>query len=390
MVISNQRVYFVKMNISPLQLLIFTLATTGITGAIALVLKLNASFYKAKLYFVAFILIQSVNILYAFAILTELYASYPAIIQTNHLLQLATPVVIYLFSFYLINPKKKSPQWLYILILPAAILLYYLVPIYLQPNPVKVNLLEEMIVGQMPLDQKILFAIKTINGIVFITLALLELRKHEKNVFNFYGTIEDKKHHWLRNALLSFFLIWASAIFLRSQFDFNIATTALAIMVGLINWYLLFNFSVFVQPLKFAQEEKEEELEQISKEINTSQIGLEELESYKEKFLANASNQTCYLEVGCNLTQFSTVVGFKTHIVSGILNKILETNFYDFISKQRAEHAANMLVDKKNNYLTVDAIAQECGFKSKATFYKAFKKTYQTTPSQYQKEHNIG
>ncbi len=375
------------MSVSPIHLLVFTFSVTGFVGALSLLLRLNSSFLKAKTYFIAFILIQSLNILYAFLILTKGYRTLPEIIQTNHILQLVTPPIIYLFSYYLINPTKKNPRLLYIMLVPAIGLLFYFIPFYLQPDAVKIAAQYKLINGVIPLSHKLLFGLKTLSGITFITLAILELRKHEKNLFNFYGAIEDKTHNWLRNALFSFFIIWVSAISLRLLFNFETATTALALFVGSINWYLLFNFNVFIQPLRFEEEQEEESLVNATSQLALDNTNLEELTSYKEAFLKRVEEKKCFLHPNCNLTNFAEEVGFKSYIVSAILNKVLHTNFYDFINKRRAEEAANMLSNDTHNYLTVDAIGLECGFKSKATFYKSFKKMFNSTPSQYQKKH---
>jgi len=47
----------------------------------------------------------------------------------------------------------------------------------------------------------------------------------------------------------------------------------------------------------------------------------------------------------------------------------------------RIEAAKKLL--QANSKLTIEAIGQECGFKSKSSFYSAFKKRTGTTPSKF-------
>jgi len=69
--------------------------------------------------------------------------------------------------------------------------------------------------------------------------------------------------------------------------------------------------------------------------------------------------------------------------LSLILNGHLELNFYDYINEKRIDAFVDFV--KSNTYpnLTYFGIAQEAGFKSKATFYKAFKSKHNNTPKEY-------
>jgi AraC-like DNA-binding protein len=42
-----------------------------------------------------------------------------------------------------------------------------------------------------------------------------------------------------------------------------------------------------------------------------------------------------------------------------------------------------MLVDSAYGYLTIDAIAEECGFSNKVSFYKAFKRMHRMSPKEF-------
>ena len=55
-----------------------------------------------------------------------------------------------------------------------------------------------------------------------------------------------------------------------------------------------------------------------------------------------------------------------------------------FILRTRMERARQMLVDKRE--LTIEVIAERCGFDSYSVFYHAFRKFYHTSPSQYRQE----
>ena len=74
------------------------------------------------------------------------------------------------------------------------------------------------------------------------------------------------------------------------------------------------------------------------------------------------------------------------HILSQYMNDRLNKSFSTFINELRVEKAKEFLRTKTN--LTIESIGYESGFNSKSTFFTAFKKFTEQTPSEYQK--NIG
>jgi len=91
-----------------------------------------------------------------------------------------------------------------------------------------------------------------------------------------------------------------------------------------------------------------------------------------------------YLEEKYCINNLSKSLNVSTHIISMVINSNFQTNFPDFLNKYRIEKAIKMLNSNKN--YKIEAIAYECGFGNKASFYKIFKKHKGTTPNNYKKE----
>jgi AraC-like DNA-binding protein len=58
-------------------------------------------------------------------------------------------------------------------------------------------------------------------------------------------------------------------------------------------------------------------------------------------------------------------------------------NFYDFVNRYRLEEFKKLASDPKNRQFTMLALAFDCGFNSKSSFNRYFKKATGQTPSQY-------
>ncbi|RZN82016.1 MAG: AraC family transcriptional regulator [Winogradskyella sp.] len=74
-------------------------------------------------------------------------------------------------------------------------------------------------------------------------------------------------------------------------------------------------------------------------------------------------------------------LGIPVYKLSKIINKSYNKNFSNYVNEFRVEYA-KVLLTSNNNY-TIEAIGQESGFKSKSSFYNAFKKITGKTPSSF-------
>ncbi|WP_407920992.1 helix-turn-helix domain-containing protein [Flavobacterium cellulosilyticum] len=61
-------------------------------------------------------------------------------------------------------------------------------------------------------------------------------------------------------------------------------------------------------------------------------------------------------------------------------------NFLDYINLLRVEKVKKYLIKSDYSSYTIVAIGLECGFNSKSTFYTAFKKFTNVTPSEFKEQ----
>lgn len=92
-----------------------------------------------------------------------------------------------------------------------------------------------------------------------------------------------------------------------------------------------------------------------------------------------------YLDPELTLEELAKLVGSRKELLSKAINQGMGVNFYRLINDYRIKAFEELAKDPKNNHLTHLALALESGFRSKTTFYQAFKTLKQTTPSAYLK-----
>ncbi len=71
--------------------------------------------------------------------------------------------------------------------------------------------------------------------------------------------------------------------------------------------------------------------------------------------------------------------------VSSAINTIACQNFNTYINKLRIKEAQWMLISEEYSHYTIDAIAEMAGFSNKVSFYKAFKKVVEISPTDYRR-----
>ncbi len=84
------------------------------------------------------------------------------------------------------------------------------------------------------------------------------------------------------------------------------------------------------------------------------------------------------------LSQLADMCNSKSKYVSQVINELYNQNFTSLINSLRIEEACRRMKDKETyGSWTLEGISQSVGFKSRVTFYNAFKKHAGMNPSEY-------
>ena len=124
-------------------------------------------------------------------------------------------------------------------------------------------------------------------------------------------------------------------------------------------------------------------------------IGIpEETDNFEEKSISGSDIEVvknlmeiedAYLNPELNLSDLAKMANMSRGQLSEIINTAFNKNFNDFVNTYRVEAFKAMLKANKHKQLSLLGIAQECGFNSKATFNRVFKKLTNHSPTEYLK-----
>lgn len=104
-----------------------------------------------------------------------------------------------------------------------------------------------------------------------------------------------------------------------------------------------------------------------------------------EKLKHVVEAQKAYKDPDISLNDLADAIRETRNSISEVLNNNLNLTFYDYLNNNRIEESKRLLTDKKLKNYTIEAIAQESGFKTMSVFYRFFKETVKITPSEYRK-----
>ena len=107
------------------------------------------------------------------------------------------------------------------------------------------------------------------------------------------------------------------------------------------------------------------------------------LDEWKDKITQLFEAEDVYKNPNLTLTDLAGLLNTNRNIISKVINQEFKMNFNDFVNRKRAEAVIEMLRNGEHSNNTFLSIALDCGFNSKTTFNRAFKKHTALTPKQY-------
>ena len=295
--------------------------------------------------------------------------------------------IIYLYGplFYLyvrsisVLEKHKFKRTDYLHFIPALIGIFVFTPFFIKKYlaPIILYLQNELpkLFGIYSLSNILYdFCFYYLHVIIYLIISYKLLKIIKKNQKQRFYHIQ-----WLQRFFMAYFLIIGIRVakFLVDPFvELQIPVTEI------LNVFLVLNFFV-LNYIAFTNQTILQNPTQHFIKYKKSKLSSETKEEYIRILLNYFENEHPYLAKDLTLNYVAENLNISRNYLSQILNDDLGKGFNEFVNDYRVALAKIYLISSEKENLTIEAIGNEVGFKSKSSFNAAFKKNCGITPSKF-------
>lgn len=118
----------------------------------------------------------------------------------------------------------------------------------------------------------------------------------------------------------------------------------------------------------------------------TNKVSPEECKRLYRLLESEMKRNKPYRNPNLKVAELASLIGTTSHSLSYLFNQYLEKNYYDYINEYRVEEFKTLILKEEYAKYTLTALAELCGFSSRASFFRSFKKVTGITPNEYIKQ----
>jgi AraC-like DNA-binding protein len=265
-----------------------------------------------------------------------------------------------------------------------------------------------------------------LSGIFYVAWSILLLKRHRKNIEAEFSDTEQISLNWLRYLVYGIGLIWLVVLLGNDYWVFG----SVVVFILLLGFFGIKQVGIFTRhhpvpekmddPVTAAVVQQPQsavdvsgktvistsfngestatiseksfipgptaaEQEEMAVKKKYARSGLTEAEAGRIHAELNKLMVTrkLYTEPELTLSDLATHLDIPPNYLSQIINEREEKNFYDYINTLRIEEFKRLVSLPENKKFTILSLAFECGFNSKSSFNRYFKKVTGLPPSEY-------
>jgi AraC-like DNA-binding protein len=390
----------------------FYLAGIVITIFLAVLLMGKKQKSTADKILILWFLIIGFHLFLFFLFITGKIYQYPVIMGSHLPYPLLHGPFLYLYTAALTRQQPKNKIAWMLHFLPIIILYLFLIPFFRLSTDEKIMVYQNKGAGFEGLMRICSFAI-IVSGVAYVTASLFLLRRYKKSIEEEFSNIEKINLNWLRYMIYGIAVIWIAVITGGDTLVFG----ASVLFVFFLGYFGIRQTNIFT--LSYLQTAKLPTLpaegnpnesgisvyrEQSSgNEINQAEmstaplkvkyeksgLGEQQAEKIYQQLTGSMTNQKLFSDSELTLSSLAKTLDVHPNHLSQVINSYEGKNFYDYINYYRVEEFKKLAPRPDNKNYTLLSMAYECGFNSKTSFNRNFKKVTGISPSEYLLQHHI-
>jgi len=129
--------------------------------------------------------------------------------------------------------------------------------------------------------------------------------------------------------------------------------------------------------------EEQQSLKQDEEKYKFAKLSNEESKQICENLIGYMKREKPYINPELKISDLANAINCSSHSLSYVFNQYLNQNYYDFVNEYRVAEFKLLVNDSRYSKYTLSALSEKCGFSSRASFFRSFKKLTGITPNEY-------
>lgn len=252
-----------------------------------------------------------------------------------------------------------------------------------------------------------------VSGFLYVVLSLLELTRYRKRINEEYSNTERINMNWLTYLIGGILGIWIIILFGGND-PLIFGTVVLFVIV--LGYFGVKHVGIFSHRQVLIKEVMMPNTTAVNKTVDRAPITEPDIEQtvirrseapvIKLKYEKSAlqkdvadriykelvdlmKNEKIFKNEELSLAELAQLLNVHPNNLSQVINTYENKSFYDYINTLRVEEFKALTLAPENKRYTLLSLAFECGFNSKTSFNRNFKKISGQSPSAYLKEMNV-
>lgn len=359
----------------------FYLGGVGLACFLTLLLLSKSKKTGADKILACWLLLITVHLLFFYFRKMELY---PQLLGIDMPLPLLHGPFLYLYTLALTD-RARSPGISLLHFIPPIVVLLYLIPFLTLPVEQKVFVYDNKGVGYETFNLIRTIAI-IISGVLYVILSSLALRKHRISIANQFSNTEKINLQWLQYLIYWIAVIWILVIVSNDYWIFG----AVVLFILFIGFFGIRQAGIFYSP----QVSPDKEVATVSTDESETQSA--EKRKYQKSGLSQEGSELLHRQLGLvmtdeklyreselSLADLALRLNTQPNYLSQVINEREGKNFYDYVNTLRIEEFKRVAASPESRKYTLLALAEQCGFNSKSSFNRYFKKVTGQSPSEF-------
>ncbi|NHM06189.1 helix-turn-helix transcriptional regulator [Flavobacterium sp. CYK-4] len=233
-----------------------------------------------------------------------------------------------------------------------------------------------------------------ISGVYYVFRSIVLLRRHRKDILHQFSDIDRINLQWMTGLIIGIGAIWIAVLFGNDQQVFALAVFVV-LYIGYfgINQVRIFGNAVITQSTTMTSNVSQvtATLEEVSQEnklhenVKYAKTGLKKEAAMK---IVQALDQLMdqehlYRDTYLKISDLALKLDIHPNVLSQAINEYKNQNFYDYINTLRINEFISLIGRPENQKYTMMSLAYDCGFNSKSSFNRHFKRVTGKTPTEY-------